>query len=261
MPIGSSAAVMRGSTLAVPIDAGDILSATFWLRVEDADLTIGTGDRVSAAVNMGSAGAAMDLSQATDAARPTFIASEVNGKAVLRFDGADYLSTASVEGSEFLTANQNVAFLVINQDGADDGNCIFRWQPDDEGNCFRCFSRFVGDIFFDSANATASSGRISDDEPVGWTDTWHILELVRNGTTAEILVDGTSLVTDATMDADIITSESGQFHLGLLAPPTTVVFTGDLAEIIIASGATAVSSATRTEAREALAAYYGVTLP
>ena len=55
-------------------EAGDILSATFWLRAEDADLTLDGSDGVSTAVNMGSAGSAMDLAQATDAARPTHVA-------------------------------------------------------------------------------------------------------------------------------------------------------------------------------------------
>ena len=247
---------------AAPEEAGDILSATFWLRAEDAALTLDGSDGVSAAVNMGAAGSAMDMAQATDAARPTHVASVVNGRAVLRFDGADdQLVTPSVAGDAFLsTDDENVAFLVMQAAADDEQLSPFFWGATRQAEFGTHATWEDGAVYFDSADndSGAGGGRLSVAAPAGWLTGFHILELVRNGSAAEILVDGVSLQTKAGISATVSTLPD-ELHLG--SRGGSFFYRGDLAEIIIGRGATAVSSATRTQAREVLASYYGITLP
>lgn len=68
------------------------------------------------------------------------------------------------------------------------------------------------------------------------------------------------LVSDATMTVGITLSRTQPLTVGAQYD-NTVPFQGDLAEIFVARGSAAVASAARLALRQALAAYYGITLP
>jgi hypothetical protein len=236
------------------------LDATFWLRAEDAAAFTLSGSNVTAAANQGSAGGALNLTQGTAGSQPLRVAGVVNGKAVLRFDGGDFLRSAVVSGSAFLTADQNVVFLVQKQTGTKARNTSFTWRAAATTNRFTGHLSYDDVLYWDSGDTVASSGRVSVAQPMGWDDAWHIVELVRDGVTARIIVDGVERVSDATMLVGVSLATSQAFSLGAQYNGTDF-FLGDLAEIIIARGSGAVDSAARLAVRQALATYYGIGLP
>ena len=89
---GGGALTLEAQILATAAAAG--INITGYLARSSAEMTLGTGDRASVLAHYG---AGSDATQGTDAARPTFSATGINGKGGLVFDGGDALVSGSID--------------------------------------------------------------------------------------------------------------------------------------------------------------------
>ena len=159
----------------------DLANLEFWFR-SDLGITI-TGAGVSTLADQGPAN--LDLTQSTDAKRPSLESAVLNGHDALRFDGVDdYMDRAIASLSQPNTV-YFVARMIIDN---------------------------VNDYFFDSKTAAINRGAFQSDAGSNWlmnggtnlagsaaSDTsTHYWTFVFNGASSELFVDGSS---DASGDA------------------------------------------------------------
>ena len=89
---GGGALTLEAEILATAAAAG--ISITGYLARSSAEMTLGAGDRASVLAHYG---AGSDATQGTDASRPTFSATGINGKGGLVFDGGDSLVSGPID--------------------------------------------------------------------------------------------------------------------------------------------------------------------
>ena len=198
-------------------------------------------------------GNGIDITQATAANQPLFIASGINSLPTARFDGSnDTLAKASV-ASTFTNADETTIMGVAEQDGTQAQNILFSWFTDSTATVELTFS-YDNVLYFDFGTAGAG-GRVNIAQPSGWDDNPHIFECYR--TTADsqaILVDGVSLV--AASRADVVPATSTTLSLGSRAG--TTLFKGDISEFFVLK--TDIGSSNRGALRVNMAERYGITV-
>jgi hypothetical protein len=213
------------SGLKLWLDANDL--DTLWQDSSQTTAVSANNDPVGAWEDK--SGNNHDVSQATSGKRPTYKTGIQNGLPIIRFDGTNDTLSRTITGNAILATNAATIYLAMLQDGTKDINIILAWDAPDNANRFRLFAAFSDDkLYFDHGNSS-SGGRISVAQPAGWNDVFHLVELFRDGTTtAEIIVDGTTLVS-SNMSDGLDTSGSYNFQIVLDGG----YFKGDLAEIVI----------------------------
>lgn len=155
------------------------------------------------------------LTQAVGGQCPTVQTGEINGLPVARFDGTDDEIRVAVQGSALVQADAATIYLVYKPDSTDPDDNIrpFSWATG-ALNELGFWGAFGGtDLYFDYGDVTAG-GRITDTAPGGFLDAYHIVELWRSGSAAEIVVDGV-LVASGTMTDSLDVSGTDDFIVGV----------------------------------------------
>jgi hypothetical protein len=234
------------AALALLLDA----SAASTLFSDTAGSTPATADGTTIARwNDGSANA-LNVTQSTAGSRPTLKTNIKNGLPILRFDGGDSLTRASVLGSLLFDTNAAYIVMVWKQLGSAANHASLTWDATDTGNGVNIHATFGNDLYYDFGS-TGGGGRITGGQPVGWDDQWHIVECYRSAATGLIIVDGVTVVSGTFSDA-LDNSLSAILNIG---GGRGTPMTGDLGEIRVYK--TPLSAGGRTAMRAYLTDKWG----
>lgn len=233
----------RAVALIASFTPPDIAGNTLWLR---ADLGITLNGGVVETWSDQS-GAGNHVTQGTAANRPAYSAAGgANGRAMLSFDGTN---DALVKAS-FTAALHYTAFAVFRSTGG-----AF---PQGAFNCDatpRVFQLRYGSAVLAEAIAFDSGGSAFTDNQAATASDWNVVEMVRDATTVQVFVNGTSGGSTGTTG----TPASGTPNLVVgAAAGLSDVLTGDLSECIYYN--TALSSSQRSQVRRYLGTRYGITV-
>jgi hypothetical protein len=195
-----------------------------------------------------------DVSNATAAQQPTYVASGVNGKPVLRFDGAgDYLERASVDVPTVFGSNQGTIVFSQKQNAAGAQNCSVFINEAGTPPQVGVLASYDDQLYFDFGTFDGN-GRVNAAQPGSWDDNWHVVEAYRaTGGTQEIIADGASVVSASRSSTNA--TESGTLRIGGVS---FAGLNGDLAELIVF--ASDIGASVRSTLRTALGTYAGLSL-
>lgn len=195
--------------------------------------------------------------------QPTIQTSERNGQPVVRFDGVDdYMQTvASILGSKLCGPQAQTVFVVQKQLSTDGGSSTYAWNGTDALNLLNAHIAYTdGNLYYDTGSAAPPTGRLigprAQADP--WADTWHIVEMVRDGATGSFTIEGNSPVTPTTIPTGTFngavssTLWVGNHPSGGIAN----VFQGDIAEFIMFNRT--LDAAERTQVRNYLKQKWGI---
>jgi hypothetical protein len=200
-------------------------------------------------------GAGLDVTHATEANQPLYVASGINSLPTMDFDGtADHLSRATVPNTAFAPGTQFTCLAVCNQ-SSDTSQALLSWEVastnrilmiNDFGNAMRAD--------YGNDTDTEAGGLYSVSNSADGLDTGdHILEYYRDSSNVQGLVkDGTSVGT-ATRNADIAAAD-GTLSIGQVV--SALFHDGNLSEIVF--WGTDLGSTDRAAARDHMNAYYSV---
>lgn len=182
-------------------------------------------------------------------AYPTYRTNVLNGLPVVRFTSSvnDYFRHDNIPCAGLIGPTTNTLIAVIKQDGASTTNGVAAVVPTGTTtNLFNATATFNDSLFYDHANGTAGQGRISGAQPSGWDDAWHMVEFYRNGSNAEIVVDGVVAVT-GTMSQSLDDQQQVDLLIGRQA---SIEFRGD--QYLVVNFPYALTDAQRVSLRELL---------
>jgi len=173
-------------------------------------------------------GAVGAVTQASVGAQPQLVAGATpSGSSAVRFDGGDILSAANVLSSSLVGNTSGTLFFVM-KPSIQAVSSPFQW---DTGAGQRLqFAENAGNLFY--VHGTFSNPTfdfINTANPAGWSDQWHVVTLVRDGTAGSIRVDGVALP-DQNFNVSGLTGASGTLNIGA-GPGTQDPFIGDIAEV------------------------------
>jgi hypothetical protein len=226
------------------------LSPSFWLQA-DYDQNADYTDAAAVATGYDASANGLDVTQGTAGERPTYKTGILNTTLpVFRFDGGDSLLRGSVLGGTLMSASQGTIVAVMKQTGSQANNALFHFN---NASILTALLSFSNRLYLDWGNQTSGQGRIFGDQPSGWDDTWHIVELHRAAdNSGQIMVDGT-LVVSGTFTANFNEANSADWYIGKLS---TVFFLGDL--YLFAMFKTALTNQQRTALRQLLSIRTGI---
>ena len=204
----------------------DISGMQLWLR---ADKITGLSDGDSVTTWLDESGQSNDVTQATAANKPTWQTNEINGLAVVRFDGTD---DHLVQASDILSADyDDWTIIVVYTNVADEfqARTIFSRSRIDAGTSrLQVYLETNGkpgfDVYTPSGGSFLSATVTDDlgDHAVFWA---------RTGTTRHIYVDSGSVEEETSAEA-YTGGAPTQTNIGLdVRDANYSPFTGDIAEI------------------------------
>lgn len=208
-------------------DPTDLAGLGLWLRADS--LALNNGDPVGLwsdesvnAFNFTGGGAQ----------RPTFTTNVLNGHPALIFDGADDTMASAIIINPIDTwvsaaGDATTIFVVMYQNGVAVNNTILFWSVSTV-NSFNVLASF-GDTLYLQVGDGAGPGSLGVAQPAGWDNVWHILELQRDGASAEIVVDG--IVAGTGPMTDSLDANSLILYIGSVAGAPFL--NGGIAEIVI----------------------------
>ena len=164
---------------------------------------------------------------------PTLIENGLNGLPVVLFPntlGTRFRRAAPVLGSLLSGTNAGTIFAVLYQYAVAPNNALYGWLNPSPTNQIALYPTYAGYFDWDIGSAVPATGRIHVAAPAPWGDTWHLLELCRNGTAGEILYEGTVVAT-GTFSDDAETTGSVSFGVGW--DDSGTFFNGYLGELIM----------------------------
>jgi hypothetical protein len=240
---------------------------TLWLKADDlnanGDLNSGYTDGGAVTTWKDSSGSGRDVTQSTSGRRPTYNLTRPGHFAVVRFDGVDDNLYRTNTGSDlFSNVNQVDIFAVMMQRGSQVNNMLLSLALPDANNVVNIYATYGNVLYIDYGNSTVTGGgRWAANQPTTWDEAFHVLEIYRSGTTAEISVDGTTLTPFTGGGASTNPSDSldntltGTFVIGADSS-SAALLKGDVAEILIFESA--LGAPDRTTVRCYLANKYGL---
>ena len=189
-----------------------------------------------------------DIAQAEADKQPALAADGINGQPAVEFDGADdVLVRQDVAGGALLSPDAVSVFAVVQQKWQSAVNTLLAWEAPNYKNHLALLTSYNNQFLIDHGNAS-EGGRVSAAQPDGWDDAWHVLEFVREGSTAMVSVDSDALELGefgSTLDVSV----SGTLRVGEAA---SLAFGGGVAEVLV------YNRALGTSEREAVGKYLGV---
>ena len=203
-------------------------SLKLWLAA-DFITDVPSGGSVSAWAD--AAGTGLTVEQTNASLQPTYVPNAQNGRPVVRFDGAGYFVKDGVLGYSLTSEDSATVFLVLRQLGADPYCTSLGW-----GSTWNRFLTHTtwGDVLMlqHGDPGSANPGAIGVLQPLGWDDTFHVVEFRRNGSAGFIEVDWEQLASGTMGD----TPEIGEAHpLYVGNDMFGNTFSGDIAEILVYS--------------------------
>jgi hypothetical protein len=211
---------------------------TLWLKASG----LLQNDDSSVSEWIGHSNQELTVDQNTSADKPTFRTQSLNGRPTVEFDGDDLLSRSGTTLDTLVKDDTASVFAVQKQDGSSAENTTFALQPSGSSNRFLSYLDFNDTLYFDFGD-TGSGGRISTPSPSGWDDTYHLVELFRDGSNGTIRVDNTTELSGTFSDT-LDTSESSPLYVGTVNGNDSV-FKGHIAEILVFDAALSDSEKSR----------------
>ena len=189
-----------------------------------------------------------DVSQAEADRQPALATDALNSQPAVDFDGADdVLVRRDVAGEALLSPDAVSIFAVVQQQWQSAVNTLLAWEAPNYKNHLALLTSYNNQFLIDHGNVS-EGGRVSAAQPEGWDDTWHVLEFVREGSTATVSVDSDALDLGefgGTLDVSV----SGTLRVGEAA---SLAFGGGVAELLV------YNRALGTGERESVSNYLGV---
>jgi hypothetical protein len=241
-----------------PIDIADL---ALWLDASDSTTLFQASNGTTPAVADGDvvgywgdkSGAGNVVIQTTTAFKPTLQTAEQNGLNVVQFDGSDDNLIRNTVGSALFSADSIYVAAVINQNSTQAQNTLMAWETNAITNRVLIYATY-SDTFYWDTGTQDGTGRISAGQPVGWDDSFHVLECYRNGADGSISVDGAPLVTSNSLSATLDASLTANFYLAVTA--ASEYFKGFIGEMVIYKAAP--SAAGQTAIRDYLTTKWGL---
>jgi hypothetical protein len=175
----------------------------------------------------------IDFIQTDTSGSPIFLLNAVNGYPSAIYVN-DHLKNGSLLVSKLFGTNTGTLSFVLKQSGGSANNGLWNLVAPNNTNQVAIFATFSNTIYFDFGSE-AGGGRVSVAQPSGWDDTYHILQFVRNGTIAEIWVDGVKIL-DTTFSDDLDNTATTPVSIPQLGL-RSINFVGEIAETIITNTA------------------------
>lgn len=178
---------------------------------------------------------------ASGATSPGIYVGERNGKPVVRFDGTtDHMVTgALITGSDLAGPQAQTVFLVHKQLSTDGMSVSYGWDSSGTSvNVLGAHLSWSPDnvLYYDTGAAAApGDGRLRANRPEPWPDTWHIVEMVRDGMTGSYTIEGNPVSSYLQLPTGTF-NPAGISALGVggdRTGATLSLFQGDIAELII----------------------------
>ena len=237
----------------------DLLSVgtiSLWLDASDESTITKDGSNFVSQWDDKDTADAQNVTQGSATNQPTYTYNSINGRATIDFDGIDnYLALTGVAGSSLASTDEITTFVVQHND-TEAVSTTFFWEnaSGDRINLHAAWSD--NNIYWDFGNVGAG-GRISEAMPTGFRDDFKIVSTTRNtDNTGEILVDGSSLLSDSMTDT-LDTSASATLHIGNVAA-LDAPFPGKISEILFFKNSLSASDYAKVESY--LSYKYGITL-
>lgn len=221
-----------------------------WLAA-DSLAALSDGDRVSKWTD--SSGQGNAVSQADATKMPRFRAKVVNGKPALSFSAKrSFLEKAAVPATNLISDGSTSAFLVLRQNGSRAENDALGW-----GNCvdkrYVAHLAFQGNLYFQIG--APSDGVVVSPKPLGWDDQFHLIAIVKDGSSGRMDVDGVRMG-KGKMKGELDAKELATFVVG--NSPCNNGFEGEIAEVLVYN--VALKDAQRQGVALSLAKKYGIVL-
>lgn len=192
---------------------------------------------------------------------PTLQINELNGLPVIRFDGVDdFFQRTGVLGSALSGPQAQTVWVVQNQSAADTQSTTYNWDSTGGGtNILSTHLSYADNVlYYDTGNAVAATGRLRANQPEPWKGTWHIVEMVRDGTTnSSFTIEGNPISVylaqpTGTFDGTV----TGTFKIAEHAVPGAHIFQGDMAELLMYNRT--LNATERTDVRKYLMTKWGI---
>lgn len=215
-------------------------------------------------------GNAMNVTQATAAKQPQFIASGLGSLPTSRWvqaDAPDLYNGGGLTRTSMFNLDEATIFSVQTQLAAATQTTTFAFfNVANHPDRIALNATYDDFISFDFGSFDAA-GRVSVAQPVGWDDNPHVVEVFK--TTADdsgVVIDGNTLAT-ATGITDELPVATYGFSIGSFEPVLGLPFGGDISEVVTIR--TDTGSANRTIIRKtgvglgvsgSMGSYYGITV-
>lgn len=202
---------------------------TLWLQA-DQGVTADAGQKVSAWADQSAK--TNHLAQGNASLQPLLAPNSLNGLPVLQFRD-DWLSRASVPGTNLFSATAATLFVVQRQLGSDNRTTTFSWVGG--GNQRYMLHATYDDTLSFQVGSPDAQAYVNAAQPPGWDDAWHLVAVRRDGTNGVIRVDRVAVTQGTVFKADGNPAQAATLYLGNDQWGNT--FNGDIAEVLSFSAA------------------------
>ena len=157
--------------------------------------------------------------QSTPANQPSYIFDKFDDLPLIKFDGNNVLSSASIAGYKFLGVNQATIIIVQKYNFPNHNSKTINWDPSGANQIGVTALNSSGNLVFNFGAGQISSAAAS----FGYG--WNIITLIKSNTSGIIRING-AILQNSTMNASINVSSSDNLDIG-------TSLNGALREVII----------------------------
>lgn len=178
--------------------------------------------------------ASISVTQGTGANQPTYRTTQgPNSTPAVSFDAGDVVKNTSILGSTIFATNQVHIFMVLKQDSTQANNGAFNFYQA-VNNQINILPTFSDVIYWDFGDKTAgtSNGRLSVAQPVGWDNSWRIVQFIRDTGNNQYIRDQGSQLATASRSKTLDTTQTFALRIGS-EEGETIFFKGFIADILI----------------------------
>lgn len=220
--------LMAGGAVLLSLSAAQVAQAQLTLQLVGDAANVTSGGNGTAVTSWNDQGSSSSDVTGAGLTAPTWNSGAVNSSLIksgyLTFDGSDdVLANTSVLGSSLFNSTTATIMLVL-RPGANAADTMFSWKADGVENYLQAAEN-PGPFFY-SGNTGAS---IPD--PSNWEGNWHLLTLVRNGSSSDIRVDGVSLGSSGSSFPTAMNLGAGAINIGHTVNQAGQYWAGDIAEV------------------------------
>ena len=227
-------------------------SLTYALLFDARNLALSNG--ASVATWADTSGNGRDATQGTGASQPVYNSTGINGLPSVTFDGTKFLATTAVSPATLSASGLWTVFIVAKPTTTPG---TYSMLDQDTGGTVRNFQNRVNAAVpqFECIAFNSTPSAFTDIQAGGGGTAAHVYSAVRDTTTVQTWVDGTSGGATATTGSAQTTATTAAVILGASGTGSTQRYTGELGYLALVQGA--VSSSQRAATEAALKAIWG----